>query len=368
MSNYKQYKFSPLTIYGMPTGGKGVLARLLDGMPEVNTSIPMLFHDSISSFLPLYRNYIEDKSTEVAKSMGDDKRSYFLRKLLIDYSAYYITFENAFISKNATFNLSTKDFIKTKIDIPNNFFQFDANLFYEFLNEDTLDENINFRIISANILEVINEIHLEDIIYCMSISTNRLQNVDTVLSAYPDGKIIYVDRFPLDAVGSSFIRESRCTYTPFMDVLKRMDTAETCIWVGNLFSFRNNIIELCKSYPEKIYMVGFEELLTDTRSTMHGICNFLNVEFNTIYTIPTFRKERIAGDDFFHIQDDVKNILSEQEYNELQGFIHKCLHNKTEDHAESVQELTKEETHKDNSNIFTKIITQLFKKQHSKSL
>lgn len=368
MSNYKQYKFSPLTIYGMPTGGKSVLSCLLDGMPEVNTSIPMLFHDSISSFLPLYRKYIEDKSTEVAKSMGDDKRGYFLRKLFIDYSAYYITFETIFTSKNATFMLSSKDFLKIKINLPNDFFQFDSTLFSEFLNENTLDETINFRIISANILELINEKNLGDILYCLSMSTNILQNADAVLSAYPGGKIIFVDRFPLDAVGSSFIRESRCTRTPFMDVLKRMDTPETGMWVGNLLSFRNNIIELCKSYPEKIYMVGFEELLTDTRSTMHGICNFLNVEFNTIYTIPTFRKERIAGDDFFHIQDDVKNILSEQEYSKLQGFIHKCSHNKTEDHAESVQELTKEEIHKDNSNIFTKIITQLFKKQYSKSL
>lgn len=364
MSNYKQYKFSPLTIYGMPTGGKGVLARLLDGMPEVNTSIPMLFHDSISSFLPLYRNYIEDKSTEVAKSMGDDKRSYFLRKLLIDYSAYYITFESAFISKNATFNLSAKDFIKTKIDIPNNFFQFDSNLFYEFLNEDTLDENINFRIISANILEVINEIHLEDIIYCMSISTNRLQNVDTVLSAYPDGKIIFVDRFPLDAVGSSFIRESRCTRTPFMDVLKRMDTPETCMWVGNLFSFRNKIIELCKHYPERIYMVGFEELITNTTSAMRSICNFLNVEFNTIHTIPTFRGERIAGDEFFHIQDDVQNILSHPEYSSLQSFIQKCLDSEAEKHAESDPGLTEEAPHKESFNIFIQIITKFFKSKN----
>lgn len=325
MSNYKMYNFVPLTIYGMPTGGKGVLSTLLDGNNCVSTVIPMVFHDSISSLLPIYQGLMCDKSTEVAISMGDDKRCYFLRKLLIDYSAYYISLETAFRKKKLHFNFSSIDFRNIDIDFKCDFFELDKNIILEFLQENTLDENINFRIIMTNILEALDYPYIHNMKYCMSISSNILSNYHLLLTRYPEGKIIFIDRPLIDAIGISFAREAINTHTSFQDVLTRMNSKDTQQWIQSCYMKQQNIDTYCREYPKKIFKVNFTDLISNTYETMQNICNFLDIKFDKIYTIPTFMGKRIVGDEFFIEQDNIKSMITSIEYIRLKKFITNCL-------------------------------------------
>ncbi len=325
MAGYKNYHFSPLTIYGLPTSGKGVLAALLDGSKSTDCTLPMIFHDSLSAMLPLYKRYIEDKSTQVAYAVGDDKRSYFLRKLLLTYSNYYISLESALNKHQLNFNFSSSKFIKVNLKCNKDFFELDKKIILDALLANTKEPEILFLVIASNILEALEIQNISSIRYCASVSNNELNNYDSILDSYKEGKIIFVDRPIIDAVGSSFLRESATTAQSFQDVLKRMKSNDTRMWIQKISLSQNYISELSKIFPDRVCIINFEELILNTKNTMKRISDFLDIEFSEIFTKPTFMGSEIAGKEFFTIQDNLNEQISQREINLLKRFINDSM-------------------------------------------
>ena len=321
MIDYKNYHFSPLTICGLPTSGKGALAALLDGSKTIDCTLQMIFHDSLSAILPLYKIYIEDKSTQVAYAAGDDKRAYFLRKLFLTYSNYYISLESAFNKRQLNFNLSSSKFIKVNLKCNKDFFELDKKIILDVLSANTTAPEILFLVIASNILESLKIQNISSITYCTSTSSNELNNYESILASYTEGKIIFVDRPIIDAVGSSFLRESANTAQSFQDVLKRMKSNDTKIWIQKIFLSQKYIFNLSKIFPDRVCIVDFEELILNTRNTMKIISNFLNIEFSENFIKPTFMGSEIAGQEFFIIQDNLNKQISQRDINSLKRLI-----------------------------------------------
>lgn len=316
---------TPLTICGAPTSGKSVIAALLDGTPAINCTVPLIFHDNLTAIFPLLQPYLDDASSRVSQKFGDDKLLFFIRKLLIDHSAYYISLPPVFDSKRMNYFFSASQVITRNVPAKIPFFALDQLILSRIQNLNYVSSQNIFTAITETILENIQSQHYLDSKYYLSIMNNEFNNYEQILSSYVNSKIIYIDRELYEAVGSSFLRESKTLDTHFLETLRRMNCKEVRSWIRKIHNSRCTLHNLQASSPDKVCVIDFVELMSSPRFVMQRLTNFLGIPFDESYLQPSFMGVSMEIDDYFTIQDNMQCLLSSTEASALQRLIDSAL-------------------------------------------
>lgn len=316
---------TPLTVCGAPTSGKSVLAALLDGTSAVSCTLPLICHDNFSAVFPLLQPYLDDASSRVHLKWGQDKLLYFLRKLLIDHSAYYISLPPVFDTQRMNFFFSSSQVIALDVPAKIPFFALDSLILSRIQDLESASSQNIFSVINQTILENIQSEHDINAKYHLSVMCNEFSNYDQVLSSYNNSKIVYIDRDLHEAVGSSFLREACTLRTPFQNVLARMDSETTRAWIRQIHNSRCTLFNLQSTFPHKVCIINFKELMTNTRAVMQRLASFLDIPFDERYLQPSFMGIPMEIDDFFTIRDDMQRLLSAADESALRHFINAAL-------------------------------------------
>lgn len=316
---------TPLTICGAPTAGKSVVAALLDGTPAVSCTVPLIFHDNLSALLPLLQPCLDDVSSEVSKKFGEDKRLFFIRKLLIDHSAYYISLPPAFDTGRIQFFFSSSQVFSRTLSVKIPFFSLDSLILSRINALEYVSPANVFTIITKTILENIKSSGIPDAQYYLSIMANSFNNYEQILSSYANAKIIYIDRELRESIGSTLLRESIALNTPFKKVIQRLDNDATRAWIRQIHHSRHTVYALRQSKPNQVCVIDFQELMTATKTAMRRLTEFLAIPFDERCLRPSFMGIPMEIPGFFTIQDDMQRLLSPSDLSALTDFINQSL-------------------------------------------
>jgi O-antigen/teichoic acid export membrane protein len=114
---------------------------------------------------------------------------------------------------------------------------------------------------------------------------DHIENMDTILKWYPNAKIILIIRDGRDVVGSLM----RIAWTH-----KNMERhAAYWAWCAR------TAMRFAKQYPDKIFLIRFEDLISEPIKTVQGLCIFLGITFEEsmldicmqVETVPEWEKE-----------------------------------------------------------------------------
>ncbi|HEY9783923.1 MAG TPA: sulfotransferase [Candidatus Obscuribacterales bacterium] len=138
----------------------------------------------------------------------------------------------------------------------------------------------------------------------------RMENFERFFAVYPDGYLIRSIRDPRSWWASAKHQESRQlpnTFAEALDVWKQSSSLT---------------LELLKRYPDRTYLLTFEQLVGDTERTMRDLAAFLGIDFLPILTEPTFNGLPIRANSSFAVKEHgtiseplerYKNVLSAEE-------------------------------------------------------
>lgn len=111
------------------------------------------------------------------------------------------------------------------------------------------------------------------------------KNIDLFFKIYPNGKLISIIRDP-----KSWLMSAKKHSKSYEDTKVSLELWKNCC---------ENSLQIKKSYPEKLILIKFEDLIIDTRNTMKKICQKININFDECLLIPTFNNELINSDSSF---------------------------------------------------------------------
>ena len=129
---------------------------------------------------------------------------------------------------------------------------------------------------------------------------SHLYHVDTLLTWFPQAKIIQIIRDPKKVLAS----EMHKSLKPDHPLKKGSRLYNLSLLVYVLINWNNSIKldkKYKKKYPENYTSVRYEDLLQDHENTIKKICNFLNIEFNTNMLNPPVR-----GSSFSKVKNENK--------------------------------------------------------------
>jgi hypothetical protein len=116
------------------------------------------------------------------------------------------------------------------------------------------------------------------------------ENVESFLEAYPDGRLIFVVRNPK----SWFPFASTHWSGRYGDVGRAAsqwnESAQAILWNK-------------ERYGDRVCLVKFEDLVSQTEAVMRYLADFLAIEFNDILLVPTFNKFPIKEDTAFKTEN-----------------------------------------------------------------
>ena len=111
------------------------------------------------------------------------------------------------------------------------------------------------------------------------------KNIDLFFKIYPNGKLISIIRDP-----KSWLMSAKKHSKSYEDTKVSLEWWKNCC---------ENSLQIKKSYPEKLILIKFADLIIDTRNTMEKICQKININFDECLLIPTFNNELINSDSSF---------------------------------------------------------------------
>lgn len=122
-----------------------------------------------------------------------------------------------------------------------------------------------------------------------------MSNIDQFFDAYPDGKFISVVRDPR----SWFVSARKHDPKDYPDLESAIQ-----LWMQSTQS----TLAILEKYRDKVMVIQFEQLLTDTAGIMMRLATFLDIDFSRILVQPTFNGRLIRAASSFRA--DAPGVLS----------------------------------------------------------
>ena len=121
--------------------------------------------------------------------------------------------------------------------------------------------------------------------------------MQSFFEVYPDGKLISIIRDPKNWFPSAIRHETKKKkYDDIQQALKQWsESAQAAIWNK-------------EKYGNRVCIIRFEDLISNTESVLHHLTEFLNIEFDNILLTPTFNKSPIKANTSF--KSDRYGIMS----------------------------------------------------------
>jgi hypothetical protein len=113
-------------------------------------------------------------------------------------------------------------------------------------------------------------------------------NMESFFEIYPDGRLLSIVRDPKNWYPSAFRHETRKRkYEEIKQALRQWnDSAQAMIWNR-------------KRYGDRVCIIRFEDLVSDTETVMRYLAGFLEIDFDNILLTPTFNKFPIKANTSF---------------------------------------------------------------------
>ena len=118
----------------------------------------------------------------------------------------------------------------------------------------------------------------------------KQENMDFFFEVYPDGRLISLIRDPRNWYPSA-LRHGPKLYGDIKQALLQWNESAQAI-------LRNK-----KLYGDRIRLLKFEDLVTETETVMRSLAEFLNIEFEDILLVPTFNKSPIKAHTSFKVEN-----------------------------------------------------------------
>lgn len=115
------------------------------------------------------------------------------------------------------------------------------------------------------------------------------ENMDKFFSAYPDGRLLSIVRDPWSWYDSARRHDPRTCE----DIENAMS-----LWKESAESMMRNK----RNYGERVKILKFEELITQTESVMRSLSSYLNIRYEETLLFPTFNRMPIRADSSYPVE------------------------------------------------------------------
>ena len=286
----------PIMVTGPYTCGKGTLISLLDS--ESVFTIPQ-WHDMLIDIFYRFQIWLNtDYKTKKSWRGGKDERIIKLRKLLSAQD--YPMLEQYALQKKIVFPISSEKFETFEFDFDyyiheKDFFESIYQLDIENINIQTL-LNLFLKSFIKNFKNISNKNYQ----YFVSAAEPGFCDFENLINLIPEIKIIYIDR--KDWFLSYAKRLANEGFDPYNAIFK-----------DRRFPGIIKAVKLCNvwehKYPDNFKVIHFEDLITNSADIMDRIVDFIGLEKNDIYKIPTFLTREIQAKEIIgQVQDKTDNL------------------------------------------------------------
>jgi hypothetical protein len=119
----------------------------------------------------------------------------------------------------------------------------------------------------------------------------RKYSMQSFFEIYPDGKLISIVRDPRNWLPSAVRHQTKKKkYDDMRQALKQWrESARAVVWNK-------------EKYGNRVCIIRFEDLISNTEPVMHHLTEFLNIEFDNILLTPTFNKSPIKANTSFQLE------------------------------------------------------------------
>jgi hypothetical protein len=259
-----------LLIGGAKASGKSLIRGVLDGHPELFVSI---FHEVIFQSL-----YVEDADVYKKKDIQEirtnlaSKGSYYQLERLTR-KAFYYTVAGADHRR-----INTKNF---------DFYSFDKSWVDDLYRKGT--EWTSQEVCSAIYRSFDQHLHpflkkLSKKKYYCSLSNGLPNAISGFLKTFPNSKIIYLKRDPIEMVDGLVKRVNSKTKKVPNDIRSNWFTRKTLIKKWCTFDFIKSVVELdkeadkaLKKYPKQVLILKFSDFFDNSEKETMKIKKFLNI-------------------------------------------------------------------------------------------
>ncbi|RXK13597.1 hypothetical protein CP965_07305 [Halarcobacter mediterraneus] len=301
-----------IQIDGWFAGGKSVLWSLLDGHKDIYVS-PL--HDYTFSRL------LKEDCTPWIKS----KNLLFLRKILLGETSYY-KFEQILKYGTLDISLSSEETIKLPYNI--DFYTLDRNYINTIEKLEKWTPEILIETLYETLYKTFIKSHQTKKYYASMGNAYYYKNYKNIPKIFPNMKSIIVKRDIKNIIASRInrkvrpidVKEHNAFASEFEIIIKSRE-------IEKIVDYFKTLDFLSKRYPNKFFIVEFDDLVKNTKNTMKKISNFLEIKFEEVLTKPTRdgRYLQKNGISFIGQENDTyEKLLTENEVDIINERIKSC--------------------------------------------
>jgi hypothetical protein len=118
----------------------------------------------------------------------------------------------------------------------------------------------------------------------------KKENMDIFFEVYPDGRLISLIRDPKNWFPSAHRHGPKLYGDLQLAILQWKESAQAMLLNK-------------KQYNDRVRLIKFEDLVTNTEAVMRYLAKFLDIEFEDILTVPTFNKLPIKAHTSFKVEN-----------------------------------------------------------------
>ncbi len=344
----KYYNYRPLKklmVGGTSASFKSILCKQIDNHPQVNVihrhdKILQIFIQPFINFSEFEKNYLNFQKNVNYLTIKDDelkklnfksqKKSFLfspilLRKLLLNYSGYYVNEQYAWLKKIGA-DISSISLVNEKFDF--NFIKYDTYIFQKIFKSNIKNfspENLYDLFLEA-FLYAQNKNKKK---YVLFMAPNNYESINFAVKEKFNIKIIYLMRNSEDIVLTRAIREIVNTtgITNKKLIQSKINKKIENILYANFYraelNQRKKIINLEKLYPKMIKTIRSEDLIYKNKQTIKKIIKWIGITDNKSinklsYEGTILKNQRNylgkINDNDFTINDSIKNFFYIQKF------------------------------------------------------
>lgn len=288
--------------------GKSVLRGLLDGHPN-------LFVSPIQDSLP--GSFAKDKSD---KKWLEFKDVEYLRKILAQNSFYY-RIERFYFNQKMQLDFSSKD--RTYININIDFYLFDKQWMERLNVAKHWTEELICQEIYQSMLDNWDNYPSEKsaVNHFVSMDNNFFGTPEYFLKNFKDAKLLYAIRSVEGIIATRANR--RPIKEDYRTLAWETISPDSLIKGGEIFNIlkrTRNIRRLKEVYPERVHLVGFNDLILNTDQVMNGVAEFLEIDRSESLKIFSHLGKEITADGKKYvgkIHDQPEDLLTKNQFDSI---------------------------------------------------